>query len=206
MRSGPGSLTRTKTVSGEAGRVHVALAEGSTESVWASIARGYEAFGSPLVPCHEDIEAIEGAVAKHAEKTGAHPVRAIMLGVTPGLALMNWPRGARILGVEMSQAVIDALWPGDIPGVRKAICASWFSLSAEREKYHVVVGDGSLSTCRFPGKVRGLVHAIRKLLVEDGMLAFRSYVRPHIQETVDAVFDDLLGNKGLTVDGFKMRL
>jgi hypothetical protein len=187
---------------------NIALArsiEAPAEAVWASIARGYASFRSPLVPCREDIAALERAVALHAHADGGESRRAIMLGVTPGIALMDWPSGTRILAAEQSQAVIDALWPGDIPGVREAVCASWFSLPVGRNSVHVVVGDGSLSTCRFPGEVRDLVLSICNLLADHGLLAFRSYLRPQVQETVDAVFDDLFG-PGLTVDRFKMRL
>ena len=119
---------------------------------------------------------------------------------------MNWPKGSHVLAAELSQAVIDALCPGDIPGAREAICASWLSIPVKRKYYHVVVGDGSLSTCRYPGEVKALIHAIADLLLEHGTLAIRSYVRPQEHESVTAVMDDLFGAKGMTVDAFKMRL
>ncbi len=180
--------------------------DGCQDRVWASIARRYAAFESPFVPCLEDIEAFESAVATQADMRNGQGLRAVMLGVTPGIALMKWPRGSSLVGAEISSAVIDALWPGDIPGTREAICASWFALPMRRKSCHIVVGDGSLNTCRFPGEVRALIRSIGELLAENGTLALRCYIRPHIQESVDAVFDALFSARGLSVDRFKMRL
>ncbi len=180
--------------------------EDAGDDVWGSIARCYAAFRSPFVPCREDMEAFEKAVAMQAGACKDECLRALILGVTPGIALMKWPRRSRIAGAEMSSAVIDALWPGDIPGVREAICASWFALPIDRKSCHVVIGDGSLNTCRFPGEVRALMHSIDKVLADSGLLVLRCYIRPDIQEGIDAVFDALFSAEGLTVDCFKMRL
>ena len=176
------------------------------DTVWASIARCYTAFGSLLVPNREDIRSYEIAVADQAQARGRGGVMALMLGVTPGMALMNWPAGSRITAVDMSPAVIGALWPGDVPGIRKAICASWLAIPMSRNSCDVIVGDGSLNACRFPGEVRDLVHAAGDLLVDEGILVVRCYIRPQSPETVDAVFADLFGEKGMDVDCFKMRL
>ena len=174
--------------------------------VWASIARCYAAFGSPLVPTREDIHAYESAMLAQAQAGTGDGIRALMLGVTPGIALMKWPAGSRITAVDISSAVIGALWPGDIPGIRKAICASWFAIPMARKSCDVVFGDGSLNACRFPGEVRDLVHTVADLLVDEGLFVVRSYIRPQSPEAIDAVFSDLFSAHGMDVDCFKMRL
>jgi len=174
--------------------------------VWAGIARSYSAFSSPLVPCSEDIATVEREVARHAGMRTTQSLRAVILGVTPGLALMRWPQGSKILAAEISPAVIEALWPGDVAGVREAICASWFALPVDRGSCDVVLGDGSLATCRFPGEVRNLVRAVRRLLADNGIFIFRSYIQLPVQESLDEVFGALFSQAGLTVDRFKMRL
>jgi SAM-dependent methyltransferase len=175
--------------------------EDSKETVWAGIARSYAAFGSPFVPSRDDIDLVEKAVATRGE--GIH---AVMLGVTPGIALMQWPRDARITAADGSAAVIGALWPGDIPNVRRAVCAQWLAIPVVPGSCDVVVGDGSLNVCRFPGEVRELCRAVHSLLKEDGILVVRCYVRPSEPETVDEVMAAVLSEAGLTVDQFKMRL
>lgn len=174
------------------------------ENVWASIARCYAAFDSPLVPCRADIRAFEqAAVVANTGRTDG--LKAVMLGVTPGIALMNWPPGATITAVDMSPAVIDALWPGDIPGSRRAICATWLSIPVEPASCDLVLGDGSLIACRFPSEMRTLARAVSDLLNDKGVFAVRSYIHPQQAESVDEVFQALF-TKGLRVDAFKMRL
>jgi hypothetical protein len=173
--------------------------------VWASIARCYSAFGSPFVPCREDIETFQIAVATHAQMVGVNNLRALLLGVTPGIALMKWPEGSHIVGVEISSAVIDALWPGNTE-TRKAICASWFGLPIEQKSCHVVIGDGSLIACRFPSEAQRLIHSVRAALADRGLLVLRSYIQPDSKESIDEVFEALFSPDGMTVDCFKLRL
>jgi SAM-dependent methyltransferase len=181
-------------------------ADDAKPDVWASIARAYAAFGSPFVPCDEDIAAFEQALAMHAAGRDVVGLDAVVLGVTPALVNMRWPRGTRICAVEISPHVIDALWPGDIPDKRRAICASWLATPLERRTFDVVVGDGSLATCRYPCGMAALARSARDLLAEDGLFVFRSYLRPQVQESIEAVFDALLRAPGMSVDCFKMRL
>jgi SAM-dependent methyltransferase len=177
----------------------------SAHDVWASIARNYAAFTSPLVPCAEDIRALEHAVARSLPRRGSG-VRAIILGVTPGVALMKWPIGATITAVDSSPDVIAALWPGDVSSHRRALCASWLKIPVAPNSCDVVVGDGSLNTFRFHDDARTLIQALRSMLVDGGTLALRIYVRPQRQESVGQVMDALRGARGMAVDSFKMRL
>lgn len=186
--------------------VRVDTAGNSAEGVWASIARNYAAFASPFVPCREDIATYERAVASQAELRSTGGFKALMLGVTPGVARMQWPLASQVVAVEKSQAVVDALWPGDVPHVRKALCASWLDIPWEKKAFDVAVGDGSLSTCRFPEDVRELSRYLADMLVDDGVLVARTYVRPEVQESVGAVFEALFGGESMNVDCFKMRL
>lgn len=174
--------------------------------VWNSIAQCYRAFNSPFVPCREDIAEFERAVSVHAESIGTRQLRAVMLGVTPSIALMKWPVGSRIVAADMSSAVINAIWPGDVYGLRRAVCASWLEMPVSQKSCDVVVGDGSLATCNFPDGVRKLLSAVAGLLVKNGAFVFRTYVRSRMEQSIDDVFDALLHGDGMSVDIFKMRL
>src|SRR5690606_33061518 len=98
------------------------------DDVWACIARSYASFTSPMVPCEEDIRAYERVAAHHAARIEGDWFNVVMLGVTPGIACMQWPMHTRLLAIDASPAVIHALWPGDIPGQRQSLCASWFEM------------------------------------------------------------------------------
>lgn len=186
--------------------VPATTANDTDDDVWVSIARGYAEFSSPMVPSEQDIGLYEQVAACHAVSVGKDRINALMLGVTPGIAQMRWPEGARVLAVEVSPEVIRALWPGDIPHVREARCASWFEMSMGPGSCDLIVGDGSLNTCRFPGELQELSRLLSKLLTHDGVLAVRCYVQQGCSESVESVFDALFNSRVLNVDSFKMRL
>lgn len=173
--------------------------------IWARIAASYEAFESPLVPGAADIRAFESAVAQSLFRRGLR-TQAVMLGVTPGLALMKWPPGTFVTAVDGSEDVIGALWPGDVAHQRTAVCASWLCIPVAAKSCEVIVGDGSLNTFRFHDDALALIRAMHGLLVDGGILVLRVYVRPQNRETVSQVMDALSRGKGLAVDSFKMRL
>lgn len=177
----------------------------SAGDIWASIARRYAAFGSPLVPCRDDILAFESAVEAAAATQEERELKAVTLGVTPGLALMKWPHNSRITAIEMSQDVIDALWPGDIADRRRALCANWNAISEEVDGCDIVLGDGSLNVCRFPHEAQYLARAIGSVLEDGGLFAIRIYISAGPFESVDEVFRELF-SFGMRVDLFKMRL
>jgi hypothetical protein len=178
----------------------------TNDEVWVHIARGYAEFSCPLVPSAQDIRVYERAAARHAADRHQDHFDALILGVTPGIANMNWPARSRILAVERSPTVIRALWPGDVRGVREVRCASWFDVPAERSSFDLVVGDGSLNTCGFPDEIGTLCSEICALLRPGGIFAVRAYVQPVVAESIEAIFDALLSAPGLRVDEFKMRL
>jgi hypothetical protein len=184
----------------------VVVPEHAEVDAWGSIARNYAAFASPFVPCSEDIGTYEHSIAAYAESSKASDMNVLMLGVTPALALMRWPRGTRITAVEKSSSVIRELWPGDIPGVREAKCANWFTALNARGACDVVIGDGSFIACRFPDEIRTLSHSISTVLKDGGVLVIRNYIRPAMPETVENVFHALFDATPMKVDCFKLRL
>lgn len=77
---------------------------------WPRHARQWALVGPPLRPGPDDVAATERAVAAWSAGEGRAP-RALVLGVTPELVTMAWPAGARVLAVDRSAAVIDAILP-----------------------------------------------------------------------------------------------
>jgi hypothetical protein len=176
------------------------------EDVWVSVARHYHEMLPPLAPHAEDIAEFERTVAIFSGLGERSAIEAVMLGITPSIALMNWPSASQITGIEMSAAVIKAIWPGDIPNKREAKCASWFALSDCKNSCDVVIGDGSFIACRFPQEARMLIKAVRESLRHGGIFIVRVYIRPDKPESLEGVMRDLLTLKYHGIDGFKLRL
>jgi hypothetical protein len=58
-------------------------------SYWCLFARSFGSLGPPLRPCGEDLEVVRGAVAEATARRPGHPMRALLLGVTPELSVID---------------------------------------------------------------------------------------------------------------------
>lgn len=119
---------------------------------------------------------------------------------------MSWPPGTQLLAIDKSQPMIDLVWPGDVPGFRKAVRADWFEYRCEEGRHDVVIGDGNFAPLDYPGGYRALASAAREALTDTGILISRFFIRPAEAETPDTVFADLLANKIESFHTFKFRL
>jgi hypothetical protein len=134
------------------------------------------------------------------------PLKVLLWGVTPEIATMAWPDGTELLAVDKSQPMIQHVWPGDIAGRRKAVCADWFEFARGTERYDVVIGDGNFAIVGYPQQYRMLAAAARDSLASGGVFITRFFIQPAKNETPEAVFDDLMANRIGTFHSFKLRL
>ncbi len=176
------------------------------EPYWAALAHSYAALGPPLKPSGNDLQFMEGAVAEWAARPPEEPVEAMLLGVTTAIALMRWPARTRLLALDSSEAMIRAVWPGDVPGHRRAVRGNWLALPRQPESCAVVIGDGSLNCVRYPGELRALAAAVSNVLRDDGIFVLRCYVQRAVPERPQDVLDDLLHTSQPSFHHFKFRL
>lgn len=169
---------------------------------WNSIARHWKHFGPPLRPCDDDLAVMRSAIFQHPV---ASP-RVLMLGVTPEIAQLDWPQGTCLDAVERSTEMIDVVWPGDVPGVRRAHRGEWLELPFRESSFDVVIGDGCYISMKFPDGYEQLTRSIRRVLKPDGMLIMRFFVSPEEKEHPDDVITDLLSGQIGSFHAFKWRL
>ena len=173
---------------------------------WGSdVAHQWHLYGPPLRPCAADVRAIEEAVRAFAEQRDV-PLEVLLWGVTPEIAAMSWPEGTRLLALDKSQAMIDLVWPGDVPGVRRAVRADWFDYRSTGGRHDIVIGDGNFAPLDYPRGYRALAAVAHEVLTDTGILVSRFFVRPARAETPEAVFEDLLANRIESFHTFKVRL
>lgn len=172
---------------------------------WNSMARQWRLLGPPLRPCDEDIFAMERAVRAEGERLGGSPLRALMFGVTPEIAVMAWPAGSHLAAVDRSPEMLTGVWPGDRPG-RRAICGDWIETLAQAGPLDVVVGDGNLTTLDFPDEWERLARTTYEVLTDSGVLIIRCRILPEIPETPGAVFHSLAARQIGSFHAFKLRL
>ena len=106
---------------------------------WHSIAREWRYFGSPLRPCDEDTRFMSKIIAKQFE--GKRDLKDLLCGVTPEIACMPWPSGALLTAVERAGDMIQEVWPGDMPGIRKVQQGDWLEIETDEAAFDVVEFD-----------------------------------------------------------------
>jgi len=172
---------------------------------WNQHARQWQWIASPLRPAPDDIACAERAVNDWCGKTCPRVIDAVLLGVTPEIALMQWPAGTRLVAIDHSQAMIDGVWPGDTPG-RTARRAEWVRLPLPDASQHIVIGDGCFSTLLYPAQYRTAVAEMRRILRDGGLLIMRFFTRPEMREPLKSVIDDLVNGRIGNFHVFKWRL
>jgi SAM-dependent methyltransferase len=177
-----------------------------TNSVWSRLAQSYALLGPPLRPGPDDLRLMEREVARHRARHPRARTTALLLGVTPGVARMQWPAGTHLIGVDNTWAMIRGIWPGDVPAARNVVCGDWLTPPLPPGSCDVVVGDGSIISLRWPDGLRALANSMRSVLRDDGRIILRCYIQPGRKERPHDVFDDLFRGAIATFDLFKLRL
>ena len=171
---------------------------------WRSIARAWRYFGSPLRPCDEDTCFMSQVIGKYFE--GRTDLKALLCGVTPEIACMPWPEGALLTAVERAGDMIKEVWPGDIPGIRKALQGDWLEFETDDATFDVVVGDGCFISMGYPDGYRALAGRIAGLLKKNGLLIMRFFAQLETKESPEQVFDQLSQGTVGSFHAFKWRL
>ncbi|MFN8443077.1 MAG: hypothetical protein U0175_20050 [Caldilineaceae bacterium] len=177
---------------------------------WSAVAKAYHQTESPLHPSAEDIAIMERLVQQAAtwvQPTALSPQRqALLLGVTPQIATMQWPPGTSLLAVDSAEGMVHSVWPGDQPGVRQAKLGDWLALPVADAACWLVIGDGSFNCLEFPTKFQALAAAVARVLPVGGGLVLRVYVQPARRPTPAELYAALLAGHFHTFDGFKFLL
>jgi SAM-dependent methyltransferase len=169
------------------------------------VAYHWHELGPPLRPCAADLAFMQSALARWAPRGG--PLQAVLCGVTPEIAGMSWPPQTQLLAVDRSPPMIEVVWPGDIPGRRKAVLGNWLErLPIEPHSQDVVIGDGCFLHQAYPAGQDRFAQVIQEVLRADGLLIMRYFVQAVRREDPAEVLAALrAGNIG-SFHAFKWRL
>ncbi len=176
------------------------------DSHWDSIARRFDLWTPPLRPSAPDISAMERAADQTARRLGRNLAVALW-GVTPEIAEMRWPPGTRLTAIELAADMIRCVWPGDRPGVRRAVRGDWVQTPDLLDsQVDLVIGDGCFNTLAFPHQWRTYAAAAHRAMVEEGSLVMRFYVQLPRRQSVDEVLADLQSGRVRGFHTFKFQL
>jgi len=157
---------------------------------WNDHARQWQKLGPPLRPGVGDVLLAEKLVAEASGTSGGAPFQAILLGVTPELAVMHWPSGTRLLAIDRCQDMIQKVWPR-CPAPATVVCADWRTLPVSDATVDVVLGDGCYTQLENPEAYKAVSAEVMRALKPTGRFIMRFFVQPDRAESPEAVFTDL---------------
>jgi SAM-dependent methyltransferase len=181
------------TAGDDAGREH-----------WNAAAANWRHYTSPLRPCAEDQATFLRFIAAH-DPTGARR-EALMLGVTPEIANLDWPQGVTVTAADRAPEMIKAFWPSDRPALRPALCVDWFELPTPSTPYDLVLADGSFNLVDYPGDLRRLLDRLAGAVAPGAMLITRTFTRPVEAESLSALEQAARAGRAGGFHAFKFRL
>jgi hypothetical protein len=172
-----------------------------SECPWPKLAAYWPHVVPPLRPASQDLGFYWNAAQEWIRLHGVP--RVLLLGVTPVLYSLPWPRGTDFLAVDRTQSMIDLLWSGPREAVQ---CNDWRSLALPDGSRDIVLCDGGLHLLTYPEEQQKLVLLLKHLLSENGLCLFRLFVPPTQRESPEAVLADLFNGKISNLSILKLRM
>ncbi len=174
---------------------------------WGTLSTYWSLLGPPLRPSPEDVAVAASVVRAWREAHAASPLRALILGVTPELATLPWPRGTTLVAVDRSAAMVGAIWPREAaPPGSTAVVGDWRALALPDASVDLALGDGCFTVIEYPGDYRAVTRELRRVLRPGGRLVVRAFTRPEIPEDVTDVARALREGEVRGLQALKWRL
>lgn len=157
----------------------------------------------PLAPCDEDLRWFQ----RHVAGLGDRPLRALLLGVTPGLAKLAWPAGTTLAALDWSAGMLRNVLPREGAAPHGApVLADWRELPIAGRSCEVIVGDGCYTALGDLESARLMSAEIARALKPGGLACFRCFARPQEAKGADQLFEELRAAKAAHFDLFRWRL
>jgi hypothetical protein len=179
-------------------------AQDPESSHWNAYAARWSLVGPPLRPSSEDVSYVKESVSRLLSPR-LQTDRALLLGVTPELARIEWRPPLPLLAVDRSEGMVRGVWPGDSE-LRRALVADWHELNDDAGTFGLVLGDGIFTLLDYPSGYQRLGQKLAQLVRIGGLLSVRLFCRPERAESVDDVFTALFARRIGNFHIFKWRL
>jgi len=175
--------------------------ESAAAEYWKKLSLNWEKFGPPLRPSIQDTVFMTDAINSWARDNGAP--RALILGVTPELYYLSWPKETDILAVDHNQAMIDNVWPGPRNSI---ICDEWLDIPLQRSSRDIALCDGGISVFDYPHEHHQFVRVLHRIIAPNGLLILRLFVPQNEHQEPEEVLQDLVASKIPDLNHFKLRI
>ena len=155
----------------------------------------------PWIPSEEDSQ----LMLELASPTLRKDSKVVVLGVTPAIIQLSWPRQVMLCAIDASPAMIAAQWRAHSSIASMVACARWQSMPFPDAAASAIVGDGSLNTLPSLAEYPVVFAELSRMLRRDGVLVLRCFVRS-TAESVEEVVEAALNRKFTTSAPFRLRL
>jgi len=179
---------------------------GKTQNHWEKHAQQWELVGPPLRPSTLDTDCFTDIIEEWSASNSQDSLAALLLGVTPEIAHMDWPLNARLFAADYSAEMIRSLWAMQDRQDRLAFCSDWRTLPLPDDSVGIVVGDGCFTLLSYPEGYQGLAREARRVLRGDGLLIVRFFVSTDDPASPAQVHEQLLTGVIGNFHIFKFRL
>jgi SAM-dependent methyltransferase len=161
----------------------------------------------PSAPSPGDLALYESFASRLAAAAGRPGPAALMLGVTRGIALMQWPPGTALAAIDWSLGMVRHRWPFDLMGRAAAlVVGDWRQMPLRSASRDLALGDGCYAAMDSFAACDGLHQELARVLRPGGHFIQRCFLRPEQPERAEQVFEDLLGGRVGSFEIFRRRL
>src|SRR5256885_2158287 len=173
---------------------------------WDEVAHSWDAYESPLRPHQDDLRITREALVRWHASNPIEKARVFLCGVTPEIAAMDWPFPIDLTAMDQAASMVRIVWPGDVPGVRRALVGNWMNSGLPAGSQDVVIGDGGFVFFSYPDGQQALASELHKLLRPGGLFIYRHYAQSERRESVGEVLDAMRAGRIGNFHIFKWRL
>ena len=161
----------------------------------------WKEIGAPLRPHPEDIRLYRRLAEPVLAKNDSPQI--LLLGVTPELYRMAWPRRRNFVAVDRTLTMIEHVWAGRSDEV---LLADWEKLPLPEASRDLVLCDGGLHLLQYPAAQKRLIARLAQVTRSGARCVFRLFVLPSQRETAAMVLNDLWQGKIPDLNHLKLRL
>ena len=173
--------------------------------VWAEQSDRWKHVGLPTRPSAEDGEFLINSALAFLDPS--HSInKVVVLGVTPEIVALDWPKNVVIDAFDISRSMIESVWAPNPKNMSHVHQSNWKSLPLEDESIPLVVGDGCLTALNGIEEAQSLFKEMHRILCYEGAIMMRCFVRPLFRENLSAVVDDAINGKIQNFGTLKWRL
>src|SRR3954462_13348527 len=147
--------------------------DGTLRKTWDDVAHEWQHYDSPLRPHADDLRIMREMLLRWHERNPIKKARVFMCGVTPEIAAMDWPFPIDLLAMDQAASMVQIVWPGDVPGVRRAVVGNWIQNGLATASQDIVIGDGGFGFFAYPDAQRALAKEMERLLRKGGLFLYR---------------------------------